>query len=97
MANGNDHWFHVQGMPGSHVIVKAHKGKSVPLETLLDAAALAKLYSKAKEAAAADVDYTQRKYVRKRKAGGPGDVDYSQYKTLNVRKDDARLARLFGQ
>ena len=97
MANGNDHWFHVQGMPGSHVIVKTQKGKSVPLETLLDAAALAKLYSKAKEAAAAEVDYTQRKYVRKRKAAGPGDVDYSQYKTLNVRKDDARLARLFGQ
>ena len=97
MASGNDYWFHVQGMPGSHVIVKAPKGKSVPLETLLDAAALAKLYSRAKDADATDVDYTQRKYVRKRKDGGPGNVDYWEYKTLHVKQDAARLERLFGQ
>jgi len=97
MANGNDYWFHVQGRPGSHVVVKAPKGKSVPLETLLDAAALAKLYSSAKDADAADVDYTQRKYVKKRKRGGPGDVDYWDYKTLHVRQDQERLGRLFGE
>ncbi len=97
MANGNDYWFHVQGMPGSHVVVKAQKGKSLPLETLLDAAALAKLYSSAKDADAADVDYTQRKYVRKRKAGGPGNVDYWDYKTLHVRRDEGRLKRLFSE
>ena len=96
MANGNDYWLHVQGLPGSHVVVKAQKGKSVPLETLLDAAALAKLYSSTKDADAADVDYTQRKYVKKRKGGGPGDVDYWDYKTLHVRQDQARLTRLFG-
>ena len=97
MANGNDYWLHVQGLPGSHVVVKAQKGKSVPLETLLDAAALAKLYSSAKDADAADVDYTQRKYVKKRKRGGPGDVDYWDYKTLHVRQDQERLTRLFGE
>ena len=96
MANGNDYWLHVQGRPGSHVIVKAQKGKSVPLGTLLDAAALAKLYSSAKDADAADVDYTQRKYVKKRKGAGPGDVDYWDYKTLHVRQDQTRLKRLFG-
>jgi len=95
MARGNDLWFHVQGIPGGHVIVRVERGRSVPLEALLDAAALAKLYSTARDADAVDVDYTHRKYVRKRKGGGAGDVDYSQSKTLHVRQDDERLRRLF--
>ncbi len=95
LADGRDLWFHIQGLPGAHVVVKRPRGRSVPLETLLDAAALAKHYSAAREADAAEVDYTQRKYVRRRKRGRPGEADYWAFRTLRVGREEERLRRLF--
>jgi len=94
LAKGNDFFFHVEGFAGSHVIVRARAGKSVPLETMLDAAALAVHYSKARDHAKASVSYTPRKYVRKPKGAPAGLVSLDRHQTLFIRPDEERLRRV---
>jgi predicted ribosome quality control (RQC) complex YloA/Tae2 family protein len=94
VARSNDLFFHVEGFPGSHVIVRAARGKPVPLETLLDAAALAVHYSKARDHARAEVSYTPRKWVRKPRGAAPGRVVLERHETLRVAPDGARLRRV---
>jgi len=94
VARGNDLWVHVQTIAGSHVIVRTPPGKTVPLETLLDAANLAVYYSKARESKGVFVDYVQRKHVRKPKGSRPGYVTYSHNKTIIVDPDAGRLKRI---
>jgi hypothetical protein len=92
-ARPDDLWFHVKQYPGSHVILRS--GKAVPShEDLLDAATLAAFYSKARTGSAVPVDYTARKFVRKRPRGAPGQVLYTRERTLYVTPDPARLERL---
>jgi len=97
IANGNDTFLHVDGVPGSHVIIPEQKGQTPPLETLLDAAQLAMHFSKMKNASKANVSYTQKKYVKKPKGAKPGLVVLNQRKSLSVRKDESRLNRLLGK
>lgn len=93
-ARGNDLFLHVQGFAGSHVIVRAAPGKPVPLETMLDAAALAVHYSKARDFPKAEVSVTPRKYVRKPRGTKPGLVVLERHDTLLVARDRARLERV---
>jgi len=83
LARSEDLWFHAQGVPGSHVILRTG-GKPPPLEALLFAARLAAYHSRARGEKNAPVDYTKRKYVRKVRKAPPGTVTYSQAKTLFV-------------
>ncbi len=97
MARGNDWWFHVAGVQGSHVVVRLEskqQGLALPQETLLDAATLAVYYSKARKATRADVHYTQAKNIRKAKKAPAGQVIVNNGKTLNVRIEEERLDRL---
>lgn len=94
MARGNDLFFHVRGFPGSHVIVRSQPNKTVPLETLLDAGALAVHYSKVRGNSRADVSYTPRKYVRKPKGAKPGLVEIANEKTIRPDGDPERLSRI---
>lgn len=95
VANGNDLWLHVGGgRPGSHVVIKLPKGKTASLETLLDAAALAVHFSKARGEPRLEVVYTQKKHVRKPKGLPAGAVVPSQTKTLVSLADAERLRRL---
>ncbi len=94
-ARGNDCWLHIgRGYAGSHVVIRVPKGKSASLETLLDAAAIAVHFSKARGAERTDVIYTLAKHVRKPKGSPPGSVVPHHTKTLQVRADPARLRRL---
>jgi predicted ribosome quality control (RQC) complex YloA/Tae2 family protein len=93
-ARGNDLFFHVRGFPGSHVIVRTKKDKSVPLETLLDAGALAVHYSKVRGNTRADVSYCPRKYVSKPRGAKPGLVTVANEKTIRPDGDPERLKRL---
>lgn len=94
-ANGNDLWLHVGGgRPGSHVVVRLPKQKTASLETLLDAAALAVHFSKARGEHRIEVVYTQRKHVRKPKGLPAGAVVPSQTKSITSSLDEARLRRL---
>lgn len=94
MANGNDLFFHVRGFPGSHVIVRSKRDKTYPLETLLDAGALAVYYSKIRGNTRADVSYCPRKYVSKPRGAKPGLVTISNEKTIRPDGDPERLKRL---
>ena len=74
-ANGGDWWFHAKGLPGSHVIVKA-EGDELPDRTFEEAARLAAYYSKNRASEKVEIDYIQRKHVKKPNAGKPGFVIY---------------------
>jgi predicted ribosome quality control (RQC) complex YloA/Tae2 family protein len=81
IARPDDLWFHARGMPGSHVVLQAPPG-SGPAPDDLDAAAdLAATHSKGRSAPRVDVDYTQRKHVRKQRDGGTGLVWYTNAQT----------------
>lgn len=94
LARSHDLWLHVQGSPGSHVVVRLNKGKPVPPRTLREAAQLAAYYSRARGQVKVPVDYALRKYLRKPKAAAPGLVLLSQEKTIVVRPDRDLVRRL---
>ncbi len=75
IAAGGDWWFHAKGIPGSHVIVKS-EGKELPDRTFEEAASLAAYYSKGQKNEKVEVDYVQRKQVKKVTGGAPGFVIY---------------------
>jgi predicted ribosome quality control (RQC) complex YloA/Tae2 family protein len=93
-VRGNDYWLHSRDYPGAYVFIKARPGKSVPLETLLDAGNLALRYSKARNAGQGELYYTQVKHLRRVKEGRKGLVIPTQEKNLSVRMDEQRLERL---
>lgn len=93
-VRGNDWWFHARDWPGAYVFVKAQPGKSLPLETMLDAATLAVHFSKGKTSGQGDVYYTRVKYLRRAKGARRGTVLPTQEKNLHVKLDPARIERL---
>ena len=93
-VRGNDWWFHARDWPGAYVFVKAQPGKSLPLETMLDAATLAVHFSKGKTSGQGDVYYTQVKYLRRAKGARRGTVLPTQEKNLHVKLDPDRVERL---
>lgn len=74
-ASGNDWWFHAKGAPGSHVILKT-QGETPPDSTFEEAARLAAYYSSLRGAQKAEVDYVERKHVKKPNGAKPGFVIY---------------------
>jgi predicted ribosome quality control (RQC) complex YloA/Tae2 family protein len=101
LARGNDLFLHVSGRPGAHVIIRTQPGKSVPPDTLLDAAQLALYYSLPERSGgvfhapvSADIDYAPVKHVHKPRGARPGAVLLSQRKTLRVQLEQARIERL---
>lgn len=93
-VRGNDTWLHARDYPGAYVFIRAVPGKSIPLETLLDAASLALHYSKGKASGQGDVYYTQVKFLRRVREGKAGQVIPAQEKNLFVKLDPQRLQRL---
>ncbi len=94
-TRGNDYWLHTRDYPGGYVFIKAVKGKSIPLETLLDAGNLALYYSKGRSNGKGELYYTQVKYLRRAKNGKQGLVLPTQEKNLSITLDQKRLDRLF--
>lgn len=85
-ANGGDWWFHAKGIPGSHVIVKT-EGSELPDNTFEEAARLAAYYSKARDAKKVEIDYIQRKHVKKVNGGAPGFVIYHTNYSMVIEPD----------
>ncbi len=92
-ARPDDIWLHTKQAPGSHVILATGK-KTPDLEDLLDAAELAVFFSSAQGSSTVPVDYTRRKFVRKRPHAEPGQVLYQREKTLYITPSPERLRRL---
>lgn len=74
-AVGNDWWFHAKGCAGSHVIVKTN-GEELPDRTFEEAARLAAYYSKNRAAQKVEIDYIEKKHVKKVAGAKPGFVIY---------------------
>ena len=86
IATGNDMWFHAKGIPGSHVIVKTN-GEILPDTTYEEAAKLAAYYSKARGNEKVEIDYTERKNVKKPSGGKPGFVVYYTNYSMMINSD----------
>ena len=63
-------------MPGSHVIVKAGNDGELPDRTFEEAARLAAYYSKGRNQEKVEIDYIQKKHVKKPSGAKPGFVVY---------------------
>ena len=85
-ASGNDWWFHAKGMPGSHVVVKCQGEDNLPDRTFEEAAKLAAYYSKGRGQEKVEIDYIQKKHVKKPNGAKPGFVVY--YTNFSMMMDD---------
>ena len=85
-ASGNDWWFHAKGVPGSHVILKSG-GDEVPDRTFEEAGRLAAYYSKNRGNEKAEIDYIEKKHVKKVNGGRPGFVIYHTNYSLVIDSD----------
>lgn len=92
-ASGNDWWFHAKGIPGSHVIVKS-QSEELPDRTFEEAAKLAAYYSKARGQDKVEIDYIEKKHVKKPGGGKPGFVVYYTNYSMMMDSDISGLAQL---
>jgi predicted ribosome quality control (RQC) complex YloA/Tae2 family protein len=83
-ANKEDIWLHAKDVTGSHVIIRKRPGHPVPPDVLEYAAQLAAYYSKRKTDTLVPVQYTPRKYIRKRKGDPPGLVAVDREEVIMV-------------
>jgi predicted ribosome quality control (RQC) complex YloA/Tae2 family protein len=94
LASGNDLFFHLDGAPGSHVILRTGGKPDPPSEAVLDACELAVHFSKAKNATRADVHVVPIKNVKKPKGAKAGLVMVHGGKTIHLRRMKGRLDRI---
>ena len=92
IARPDDMWFHVRGMPGSHVVLQVPTGEEPDRETLKRAAAIAAYHSKAREAGIVPVSCTRARYVRKPRGAKPGTVEIRKETVIKVRPSLADVA-----
>ena len=73
VADKEDIWMHVKGVPGSHVVIRVRE--NLPTETTIRVAAqLAKKNSKASKDDKATVVYCQKRFVKKESSMNDGQV-----------------------
>ncbi len=85
IAKANDWWFHVKGLPGSHVVLQVPAGEQPDNGTLKEAAAVAAWHSKKRESKQVAVSCTQARFVTKPRGAKPGTVEIRKEKVLKVR------------
>ncbi len=86
-ATGNDWWFHAKKIAGSHVIVKTGNAAEIPDRTFEEAARLAAYYSKGRDQEKVEVDYIQKKHVKKPGGAKPGFVVYYTNYSMAIDSD----------
>ena len=89
-ATGNDWWFHAKGSAGSHVVVKSNN-EELPDRVFEEAGSLAAYYSKGRTAPKVEVDYIQKKHVKKPNSSKPGFVVYYTNYSLMAVPDIQKL------
>jgi len=94
LARGNDLFFHLEGYPGSHVVLRTEGKQDAPQESILDACELAIHFSKLKSASRADVHVAHIKDVKKPKGAKPGLVYVLRGKTIHLRRNSKRLQNI---
>ncbi len=86
-ATGNDWWFHAKKIPGSHVVVKLDNAEELPDRTFEEAARLAAYYSKGRDQEKVEIDYVQKKHVKKPGGAKPGFVVYYTNYSMAIDSD----------
>jgi predicted ribosome quality control (RQC) complex YloA/Tae2 family protein len=95
LARPADLWFHIRGMPGSHVILRVPSGEAPGRATQELAAAIAAYHSKARSAGTVAVSCTEARHVSKPRGAKPGTVTIRKETVLKVRPlSEAALAAL---
>ena len=84
-AEPDDWWFHVRGMPGSHVILHGPPGAEAGREILRAAAAIAAFHSKARSGGVVAVSCTRARHVTKPRGAKSGTVEIRKEAVLKVR------------
>ncbi len=84
VASPGDLWFHAQGSPGSHVILKGASA-STPKRLIEIAAAVAAYFSKARHSTTVPVICAEKRYVRKPRKSKPGTAVCQRSRTIFVR------------
>jgi len=84
-ASASDLWFHVHGLPGSHVILRGPEGETPAGDLIKTAAAIAAWHSKARTAGIVPVSCTPAQNVSKPRGAKPGTVNIKREKTIKVR------------
>ena len=92
-AVGNDWWFHAKGVPGSHVIVKTN-GEELSDRTFEEAGRLAAYYSKNRGNEKVEIDYIEKKHVKKPAKAKPGFVIYHTNYSLIIDSDISKLEQV---
>jgi len=82
LASSNDMWLHLKNEHGAHTVIIL-EGRQLPDKVLKIAAEI----TASTKTASCEVDYTQRKNVKRKPSGHPGQVIYVNYKTLVVNPD----------
>lgn len=92
VARPEDWWFHVRGMPGSHVILQGSPGADADRQTLTRAAAIAAYHSKARHAGVVAVSGTRARDVTKPRGAKTGTVQIRNERVFKVRPACGDLA-----
>ncbi len=92
VARPDDWWFHVHGMPGSHVVLQCPPGEEPDRDTRKRAAAIAAYHSKAREGGVVPVSCTRARYVTKPRGAEIGTVQIRKEVVLKVRPAAGELA-----
>lgn len=85
VAAPRDWWFHVRGMPGSHVLLRARTDVEPDRETLERTAAIAAYHSKARSGGVVAVSCTRAQHVTKPRGAKPGAVQIRKEIVIKVR------------
>ena len=93
IATGNDWWFHSKKFPGSHVILHIgdKAGQEIPDRAFNEAGALAAYYSKGRGQSKVEIDYVQKKEVKKPAGAKPGFVVYYTNYSMAIEADISAL------
>ena len=84
LARPDDYWFHIRGMPGSHVLLRVEDAEP-DRNTLKAAAAIAAWHSKARNAGEVAVSCTRARFVTKPRGAKPGTVQIRKESVIKVR------------
>lgn len=85
VAGQNDWWFHVKGVPGSHVLLRPLADQEPTKKQLEIAASVAAYYSKARNAGVVPVSCTMARNVTKPSGVSAGTVYIKKEQVLKVR------------
>src|SRR3954452_22412626 len=94
LARPGDLWFHIRGMPGSHVVLRVPADSAPDRSTRELAAAIAAYHSKARPAGRVSVSCTDARHVSKPAQAKPGTVSIRNESVLQVHPvNEATLIR----